>query len=213
MRIWKLLGGVMAAVITTGAMATSVDEDAPFAALQWTFGDKGLVPDVVVGYRSVEVETDGDVSGWQGSLSYKPHHGVDKVKLEAVSGDNELQYTYGGGYSLKRHKAFLTAGVNGSHLVGGLDYFFGGHSIEPYFGLTTLGDYDVPQAAVAAPVTTTTNDGAAGGTSPADGGTTSTTDTPGGDLSIAGNGGGTTTTTVSTTVAQDTFSEFKDCDC
>ena len=196
MRIWKLLGGVMAAVITTGAMATSVDEDNPFAALQWTFGDKGLIPDVVVGYRAVEVETDGDVSGWQGSLSYKLHEGVDKVKVEAVSGDNELQYTYGGGYSLQQHKPFATVGVNGNHLVGGLDYFFQGHNkIQPYFGLTTLGEYDVPQAPAPFVAAPTFED-------------TSATNTGGTDTS------GTNTTTVSTTTVQsDTFSEYKECDC
>lgn len=150
MKIWKLLSCVMAVTFSVSAMAISAEENTPFAALQWTFGaEKTVVPDVVIGYRSVDVESSGDVSGWQGSVSYKPGEGVDKLKLEAVAGDEDIQYTYGGGYSLQHHKPLVTASVNGSYLVAGADYVIGHHKIEPYVGLTTLNDYDVPKEPVA----------------------------------------------------------------
>ncbi|PID46047.1 MAG: hypothetical protein CSB47_05900 [Proteobacteria bacterium] len=146
MKVWKSIACLTMALCTANGMAS--DENEPFASLQWTFGSKGLVPDVVVGYRSVDVATDGDVSGWQGSVSYRPGQGLDKLKLEGVVGDEDVQATYGGGYSLQEKQALLTAGVTGKHLVAGADYLIGKGRIEPYAGITTLDDYDVPQEPV-----------------------------------------------------------------
>jgi len=151
MRIGKLFSCFAVLMFSASTWAYSVDENTPFAALQWTFGAETVKPDVIIGYRSVDVDTDGDVSGWQGSVSYKPEHGIDKIKVEGVSGDEDIQYTYGGGYSLQHHKALVSAGVNGSYLTGGADYIFGHNKIEPYLGLTTLGGYDVPKEPVAPP--------------------------------------------------------------
>ena len=149
MRIWKLLSCVTAVAFSVSAMALSVEENTPFAALQWTFGAETIKPDVVIGYRSVDVETNGDVNGWQGSVSYRPDEGIDKLKVEAVAGDNDIQYTYGGGYSLQSNQALISAGINGSYLTAGADYLIGHHKIEPYVGLTTLNGYDVPSEPVA----------------------------------------------------------------
>ena len=149
MRALTLLGCVAVMTYSITASAFSVEENTPFAALQWNFGTESSKPDVVIGYRSVDVDTSGDVSGWQGSVSYDPEEGVDKLKLEGVSGDEDIQYTYGGGYSLQDHQPLLTGGVNGSYLTAGADYLIGHHKVEPYVGLTTLNDYDVPKAPVA----------------------------------------------------------------
>lgn len=157
MRTWKLLSCVAAVIFSTNASAFSVEENTPFAALQWTFGAESAKPDVVIGYRSVDVETNGDVDGWQGSVSYRPDHGVDKLKLEGVTGDEDVQYTYGGGYSLQQHQPLLSASVNGSHLTAGVDYIIGHQKIEPYIGLTTLSSYDVPQEPVVEEFTNNSN--------------------------------------------------------
>lgn len=146
MKIWKSIACLTVMLSSVSVIAT--EEDTPFASLQWTFGSETMKPDVVIGYRSVDVETDGDVSGWQGSVSYKPHHGLDKVKVEAVTGDENMQATYGGGYSLQQKQALLTAGVNGSYLAAGADFLISHHTIEPYVGITTLHSYDVPEKVV-----------------------------------------------------------------
>ena len=143
------LGCLTVMTCSMTAAAYSVEENTPFAALQWNFGAESSKPDVVIGYRSVDVNTSGDVRGWQGSVSYDSEEGVDKLKLEGVSGNEDVQYTYGGGYSLQEHQPLLTGGVNGSYLTAGADYLIGHHKIEPYIGLTTLSGYDVPQAHVA----------------------------------------------------------------
>ena len=120
MKIWKSIGCLTVVLCTANAVAG--DESAPFAALQWTFGSKKLKPDAVIGYRSVDVDTNGDVSGWQGSVSYKPGRGFDKLKIEGVTGDENMQATYGGGYSFQKNQALLTGGVTGKHLTAGADY-------------------------------------------------------------------------------------------
>ena len=149
MSTWKLLSCISAVAFSVSTMGYSVEENTPFAALQWTFGSESTKPDVVIGYRSVDVATDGDVSGWQGSVSYRPEEGVDKIKLEAVSGDEDVQYTYGGGYSLQNHQGLVSGGVNGSYLTAGADYLIGLRKVEPYVGLTTINSYDVPEQPVA----------------------------------------------------------------
>ena len=150
MSIGKLLACISAVTFSASTMAFSVEENTPFAALQWTFGTETTKPDVVIGYRSVDVDTDGDVSGWQGSVSYRPEEGVDKIKLEAVSGGDDIQYSYGGGYSLQNHQGLVSGGINGSYLTAGADFLIADKKIEPYVGLTTLNGYDVPQEPVTA---------------------------------------------------------------
>ena len=144
MKTWKLIGCAMAMTFATNTWAFSVEEKSPFAALQWTFGAESLKPDVIVGYRSVDVDTRGDVSGWQASASYKKHEGIDKLKLEGVTGDDDMQFTYGGGYSLQKKKALLSASINGGHVVAGADYVVGDKKVDAFFGVTTIGSYDVP---------------------------------------------------------------------
>lgn len=144
MKIWKSIACLMVVLCSSNAAVS--DESAPFASLQWTFGSKTMKPDVVIGYRSVDVETNGDVSGWQGSVSYKAGEGFDKVKIEGVTGDENMQGTYGAGYSLQRQQALLTGGVTGRHLTAGADYLISHHRVEPYLGVTTLHGYDVPNA-------------------------------------------------------------------
>lgn len=142
MKIWKSVACLTFVLCSASVLAK--EENSPFAALQWTFGSETMKPDVVIGYRSVDVETDGDVSGWQGSVSYKPNAGLDKIKLEAIKGDENMQASVGGGYSLQQKQALVSAGVNGSHLTAGADYLISSHVVQPYVGVTTLGSYDVP---------------------------------------------------------------------
>ncbi len=194
MKTWKLVSCVAAMAFSVSTQATSVEENTPFAALQWSFGEESVKPDVVIGYRSVDVETDGDVSGWQGSVSYRPHRGVNTIKLEGVRGDEDMQFTFGGGYSLKHHKPIVTGGVTGSHLIGGADYVIGHHKIEPYVGITTLSDYDVPKAP-------TSNNNKANANN------TSTNN----NQSSANNG--TPQTVVNNNVQAEVFPEYKDCNC
>ena len=162
MKTWKLITCAVALTVASSAWGYSVEENNPFAALQWTFGDKSLKPDVLVGYRSVDVETDGDVSGWQASASYAPHEGIDKLKVEGVTGDEDVQYTYGAGYSLQERKALLTGGVTGNYLTAGADVVLGHRKkVEAYFGVTTLDGYDVPNEPVSKTDSTTTDSASA----------------------------------------------------
>ena len=158
MKTWKLITCAVALTVASSAWGYSVEEKNPFAALQWTFGEKSLKPDVIVGYRSVDVETDGDVSGWQASASYAHREGIDKLKVEGVTGDKDVQYTYGAGYSLQERKPLVTAGVTGNHLTAGVDVVFGQYKkIETYFGVTTQGDYEAAVEPVSKTDSTTTD--------------------------------------------------------
>ena len=181
MKIWKSVACLAAVLCMSNALAK--DESNPFAALTWTFGAETLKPDVTIGYRSVDVETDGDVDGWQGSVSYRPHAGLDKIKVEAVTGDENMQATYGAGYSLQKKQALLTAGATGNYLTAGADFLISSHAIEPYVGITTLHQYDVPQKVDNTSVDST-------------------------DYSVDSG-----TTAVNNDLQEDYFPEYEDCNC
>jgi hypothetical protein len=203
MKTWKLITCAMLLTTASNAWSFSVEENNGFAALQWTFGEKSLKPDVIVGYRSVDVETDGDVSGWQASASYAPHEGIDKLKVEGVTGDEDVQYTYGAGYSLQQRKALVTAGVTGNYLSAGADVVLGGHrkKLEAYFGVNTIGDYDVPNEPVNDANSATIVTSNAGSNA---------------DSNVVGGAAGSTAATalpVNDNLQTEHFPEFTDCGC
>ena len=127
--------------------ATESSEDEAFIGLEWTFGGS-VLPEVEVGYRSVDVESNGDVSGAEASLSYNfERGGLGKFKIEAVEGEDNVQGQLGIGYNLANPGFMLTGGAQGNFIFGGIDYTFGS-GLDIIGGFNTIGDYDVPAADV-----------------------------------------------------------------
>ncbi|MCS4504160.1 hypothetical protein NYO91_08730 [Arhodomonas aquaeolei] len=121
-------------------------EDEAFASVEWTFG-KSVLPEIAVGFRSVKVQSDGDVFGGQASLSFDlAEMGMGKFKLQAVQGDENAQLQLGTGYSIARSNFLITGGVQGNHVFGGADYLFG-TGWQAVGGFNTVGNYDPPEGA------------------------------------------------------------------
>ncbi|MCS4504161.1 hypothetical protein KBTX_00260 [wastewater metagenome] len=127
----------------THTYGTEKTEDEAFASVEWTFG-KSVLPEIAVGFRSVKVQSDGDVFGGQASLSFDlAEMGMGKFKLQAVQGDENAQLQLGTGYSIARSSFLITGGVQGNHVFGGADYLFG-TGWQAVGGFNTIGNYDLP---------------------------------------------------------------------
>jgi hypothetical protein len=130
---------------TTVIGQEEASEDEFFAGLNWQFGASSQA-ELVVGYRDVDVKSDGDVDGFGLDFTFPLKGGIKpgELRLKGIDGDEDLQGEFGLGWSFA-HKGFLlTAGAQGQHVTAGTDYVFGA-GWEPYIGVNTVGDYDPPE--------------------------------------------------------------------
>lgn len=124
-----------------------VSKDEAFIGLEWTIG-KSILPEVQVGYRDVDVESDGDVSGAQVSLTFNIEQmSFGKLRLEGVQGDEDIQGQLGVGYNFAQPGWMLTGGGQGNYVFAGVDYTIGS-GFDFRGGVNTISDYDVPSETV-----------------------------------------------------------------
>ncbi|WP_227539728.1 hypothetical protein [Acinetobacter sp. MB5] len=112
-----------------------------YAGLVWSWGSKqGLMPDYVVGFRSLHVESDNSVQGGDINLRVKYNHGfmLDSTRLAYVDGKRDFVGNYGVGYSFVNHSVLGTVAGQGSYYRFGMDYDFKEHGLKPYVEINTL---------------------------------------------------------------------------
>lgn len=115
-----------------------------FAGARWTLG-KSIKPELLAGVQSAEVDSSGDVTGLQVSVSYDlAAMGLGKLRFEGLTGNETSQAVFGVGYSFPTQAPFVGMGVRGNHLFGGVDYLFGPAAPEFYLGIDTLDSLDEP---------------------------------------------------------------------
>lgn len=132
---------------TESRFATEKTEEEAYIGLEWKIGTS-ILPEIEVGYRQVDVESNGDVSGGQASLSFDiERRTLGKFKLEGVKGDEDLQGQLGLGYNLPDRGFLVTGGAQGNHIFAGLDYTLG-TGLDVMAGINTIGDYDAPDERV-----------------------------------------------------------------
>ena len=143
-----LLAAILAPQVAIAGSAPppqlSLTDDEVFLSASWTFGQQSFIPQTELGYRNVDVESDGDVNGAGVSISFDwTNFGFDKIKLVGIKGNDNTQGLLGFGYSLQQQQWLGTAGVQGNHLFINADllrengFQFGG-------GVNTISDYDRP---------------------------------------------------------------------
>jgi hypothetical protein len=144
--------------ITVPSSATT-GVDNGYGGLKWTL-DGGLAPEVVVGYRHAQVDTNGDTQGGDISFSFKVFGGLQpgKIRVKYFNGKEYLQGEVGAGYDFAKG-AFAGISAQGPYSNAGVDYHFSASSpLEPYLLLNSLGIYNKPQGhtTIITPTTTTT---------------------------------------------------------
>lgn len=121
-----------------------VSDDEFFAGINWQFGANSQA-EIVVGYRDVNVHSDGDVDGLGLDVTFPIKDGLKfgEMRLKAIDGQHDWQGELGLGWSFLHQGFLLTGGVQGNFVTLGTDYVFG-TGWEPYIGANSIGDYDVP---------------------------------------------------------------------
>lgn len=121
-----------------------VGDDEFFAGINWQFGAQAQA-EIVVGYRDVNVHSDGDVDGAGIDFTFPIKDGLKfgEVRLKGINGEDDWQGEYGLGWSFLHQGFLLTGGVQGNFVTAGTDYVFG-TGWQPYLGANSVGDYDVP---------------------------------------------------------------------
>lgn len=128
-----------------------------YAALSWTLGkNQGLMPDYVVGFRSLHVESSDSVQGGDFNVRVKYNKGIvlDNVRLAYVDGKRDFVGNYGVGYSFLDKGIFGTVAGQGNYYRFGGDYSFKNHDIKPYVEINTLEkpDSEEPNTSTSCPV-------------------------------------------------------------
>lgn len=125
-----------------------VNEDEFFVGINWQFGAASQA-ELVLGYRDVDVEHNGDVSGVAVDMTFPIKDGmhVGELRLKGVEGDDDLQGEFGLGWSFFHQGFLLTGGVQGPYANIGADFVFG-TGFEPYVGVNSISDYDAPDFAI-----------------------------------------------------------------
>ncbi len=120
-------------------------EDQFYAGLNWQFGSKSHA-EFVIGFRSVDVKSGGDVKGAAVDLTFPIGDGfkVGELRLKAVNGEEDWQGELGLGWSFAQEGFLFTGGVQGNYINLGADFVFNGGGFQPYLGINSIGEYDRP---------------------------------------------------------------------
>lgn len=121
--------------------ATRHTENRAYLGLEWGLGGKlVLAPQVVLGFRSVAIKGNGDVSGGDFGLKFNVLHGItpDSVRLVYVGGGQDVQGNVGGGYSYTQNSWIATGGIQGAYSRVGVDYAYGSGAFLPFIQLNTF---------------------------------------------------------------------------
>ena len=120
--------------ISEGGSAYRVDNRA-YAGLSWELdGGNGFIPDLIVGARSLNVNSSNTVNGadFNVRLRYKGSVSFDSVRLSYVGGSREFMGNAGLGYSFTNSDFLGTVAAQAAYSRLGVDYLFTKGALKPY---------------------------------------------------------------------------------
>lgn len=130
-----------ACVAPVGGGDSQHTENRVYAGMNWTLGGKqGLLPQLVLGARSLRVKSSDAVSGGDLNVHLNVFSGfsIDSLRLSYVGGNRDVQGNIGGGYSFADSKLLGTAAIQSTYSRLGTDYVFGLGAIRPYAEINSL---------------------------------------------------------------------------
>lgn len=125
------------------SIPTTHTDEKVFLGFTWFTGGS-MLPEIELGYRNADIDSDGDTDGYGASVSFNLTAGaLDKVRLVGLYGKEDWQGEAGGGYSFVQGQPFGLLGVRGRHMYLGGEL---GADLIPVFGagLHTVDEFDVP---------------------------------------------------------------------
>ena len=124
-------------------------KDEAFVGFNWALGGS-LTPELILGFRSVDVNSDGDVEGAGTSISFSLlKTSFDKIKVFGIKGNDDLAGELGFGFSLINQGWLGTLGAQGDHFNISADLLTkGGFQLNGELNST---DYEAPDQKVEEP--------------------------------------------------------------
>jgi hypothetical protein len=123
-----------APAVTGGGSSYRVDNRA-YAGLSWQLdGGNGFIPDLIVGARSLNVNSSNTVNGadFNVRLRYKGDVSFDSIRLSYVGGSREFMGNAGLGYSFTNSDILGTVAAQAAYSRLGVDYLFNKGTFNPY---------------------------------------------------------------------------------
>ena len=137
------------AVCNSTTSSASRTDNRVYAGLSWELnGSNGFIPDLVLGARSLNVNSSNAVNGADLNIRirYKNDISFDSVRLAYVGGSRDILGNAGLGYSTTNNGVFATAAAQSAYSRLGGDYQFGKESFNPYLeGNSLYSPKAVPQ--------------------------------------------------------------------
>ncbi|KFN44230.1 hypothetical protein [Arenimonas oryziterrae] len=131
---------------TTVVGEEEVNDNEFFVGINWQFGGKSQA-ELVVGYRDVDVNSNGDVKGAGIDMTFPLTGGfrAGELRLKGIDGKDDLTGEYGAGWSFDENAFLVTGAAQAEFVTFGTDYLFGkGKGWRPYAGLNTVSGYTPP---------------------------------------------------------------------
>ena len=119
----------------TATSSTYRIDNRAYAGLSWDLdGSNGFIPDLILGARSLNVNSSDTVNGadFNVRLSYKGAVSVDSVRLSYVGGSRQFMGNAGLGYSFAHTSILGTAAAQAAYSRLGVDYLFSKETFKPY---------------------------------------------------------------------------------
>lgn len=127
--------------LPTGGESGNRTDNRVYAGLSWELsGNQGLLPNIQVGFRALQVKSSDTVNGGDISLRLKLGGGLqlDSTRLVYVGGNRDVQGDLGVGYSFASSGFLGTAAIQRPYLKIGSDFMFGDHLFKPYVEINSL---------------------------------------------------------------------------
>jgi len=120
-------------------IATSTNDNRAYAGLKWSLHE-GIKPQVVLGFRHANINSNGDTDGGDISISAKFMDGIQpgQIRAKYFNGKEDVQGELGGGYDFTQG-IFGGVGIHLPYSNVGLDLFPNAQTkLDPYFQLDTI---------------------------------------------------------------------------
>lgn len=116
-------------------------ENRIYSGFVWElFGDQGLVPEFVIGVRSLQVKSNDNVKGADASfrIKFQDKVSLDSLRLAYVGGERDVMGNVGVGYSFSHSSWLGTAAIQGPYTRLSADYMVSENKFKYFAELNTL---------------------------------------------------------------------------
>ena len=140
-----IFSSIAYALPPTNEYSNTETETRAYAGLVWSLNNhSNIKPDLIVGIRSLRVNSNHNVNGANLGARIKLQDGIsfDSVRLNYVDGQRDIQGNIGAGYSFANSSLLGNLSISGQYLNLGSDFLINTKTFNPYVDINTLSKPD-----------------------------------------------------------------------